>query len=114
MLRALSAGRDVHLFLLHPSPQLWQSVADKTRDADAVVRRSDDPTAPLATKRLLASRGRDARELQLVVGGGKSLVDEHHPVEKPGDTLLGRIQSDVRTRRIAHPHREEPLAKGLL
>jgi exodeoxyribonuclease V gamma subunit len=62
VLRALAAARDVHLFVLHPSPALWQKVAGHP----PVVRRADDPTADRAENRLLASWGQDARELQLV------------------------------------------------
>jgi exodeoxyribonuclease V gamma subunit len=95
VLQALSVGRDTHLFLLHPSPALWQSVAERTQ-GKPVVRRSDDPTAALPSNRLLASWGRDARELQLVVAAAESHVDHHHPVDAPCDSLLERIQADVR------------------
>jgi exodeoxyribonuclease V gamma subunit len=93
VLRALAVHRDVHLFLLHPSPALWERFAG----TPPVVRRADDATASLASNRLLASWGQDAREMQLVLGGsGDECVDHHHPVGEPHrDTLLGRIQSDV-------------------
>ena len=90
VLRALATARDVHLFLLHPSPALWERVSGHP----PVVRRADDPTADLARNRLLASWGQDARELQLVLGEGA--VDHHHAVTPPPDTLLGRIQAGVR------------------
>src|SRR4051794_5403336 len=64
VLEALAHKRDVHLFLLHPSPGLWSAVAATSHD---VVRRRDDPTAGLPANRLLASWGRDAREMQLVL-----------------------------------------------
>src|SRR4051812_28654072 len=95
VLRALAAHRDVHLFLLHPSPALWERVAAHTAGGDRIVRRSEDTTARLPDNRLLASWGHDAREMQLVVSGGGS-IDHHHPVEQDTDSLLGRIQSDVR------------------
>ena len=94
MLRALAAGRDVHVFLLHPSPALW----DKIGDRPPVVRRADDPTASLPDNRLLASWGQDAREMQLVLGTHEH-VDHHHPIELAEDTLLSRIQADVRADR---------------
>src|SRR4051794_1930445 len=56
VLRALAAHRDVHLFLLHPSPVLWDRIAPAGR----VVRRAEDPTAELPVNRLLASWGQDA------------------------------------------------------
>ncbi len=90
VLRALAHARDVHLFLLHPSPALWERVAGHP----PVKRRTEDPTADLAQNRLLASWGQDARELQLVLGEGA--VDHHHPVAPPSGTLLGRIQAAVR------------------
>ncbi len=128
VLRALAAGREVHLFLLHPSPALWERVAQRIESRPAVVRRAEDPTATLADNRLLASWGQDARELQLVVGAGDDHVDHHHPVdhdqppfgreahdpvdhdqppfgreahdhERPGDSLLAMIQADVRADR---------------
>ena len=93
VLRALASARDVHLFLLHPSPALWQAVAGHRQ---AVVRRSEDVTATLADNRLLASWGQDSRELQLVVcAGDDPRADHHHPVERAADTLLSRIQADV-------------------
>src|SRR4051794_3338792 len=55
VLQALAALRDVHLFLLHPSPALWSSVAEAIEDGPRVVRRSEDPTTRLPANRLLAS-----------------------------------------------------------
>jgi exodeoxyribonuclease V gamma subunit len=89
VLRALAAGRDVHLFALHPSPALWEKVARAPR----AVRRREDETATLPSNRLLASWGHDSRELQLVLDGH---LDHHHPVEARGDSLLGRLQAGVR------------------
>jgi exodeoxyribonuclease V gamma subunit len=98
VLRAIAAVRDVHLFLLHPSPALWDKVAAAPAAAAvADVRRADDPTASLPANRLLASWGRDSRELQLVLeGGGTAHEDHHHEVEHAAGTLLARIQADVR------------------
>jgi exodeoxyribonuclease V gamma subunit len=61
VLRALAAHRDVHLFLLHPSPALWLKVADELRGSPSVTRRAEDRTGDLTANRLLASWGRDAR-----------------------------------------------------
>jgi exodeoxyribonuclease V gamma subunit len=60
------------------------------------MRRADDPTTELASNRLLASWGRDAREMQLVLGAPDGRVGHHHPIEPPAPTLLHRIQGDVR------------------
>jgi exodeoxyribonuclease V gamma subunit len=96
VLRALAAARDVHLFLLHPSPALWDAVAEHGPPA---IRRADDRTAELAANRLLASWGHDAREMQLVVTG--EYDDHHHAVPFATDTLLARLQADVRANRPA-------------
>ncbi|MGH8572852.1 MAG: exodeoxyribonuclease V subunit gamma, partial [Gammaproteobacteria bacterium] len=76
VLRSLAAGRDVHLFLLHPSPALWEEVAGRP----PVLHRSEDPTADLPANRLLASWGKDSREMQLVMAAGGEHADHHHPV----------------------------------
>ncbi len=99
VLRALAAGREVHLFLLHPSPALWERVTSATAGVPAIARRRDDVTHDLPDNRLLASWGHDVRELQLVVGGDEPHVDHHHPAGDPRDSLLGRIQADVRADR---------------
>jgi exodeoxyribonuclease V gamma subunit len=125
ILRALAAGRDVHLFLLHPSPALWDAVgvADETAP---VLRRAADRTTELSRNRLLASWGRDAREMQLVLRCTGDAVgsDEHHDARDldpgpPHPTLLGRLQSDVRADRAApgapldgSPDARAPLAPG--
>jgi len=99
-LSALAAGRDVHLFLLHPSAALWQAVA--ARNAPGVVlTRAEDRTAELASNRLLASWGMDSRELQLVLEATGEHDDHHHELDDDAgqDTLLRRLQADVRANR---------------
>ncbi len=54
VLRALAEHRDVHLFLLHPSPALWERIAASRA---RVTRRADDPTARLPRNRLLGVLG---------------------------------------------------------
>jgi exodeoxyribonuclease V gamma subunit len=100
VLAAIAAGREVHLFVLHPSPSLWSSVADELRGGPAISGRRHDRTAGLPVNRLLASWGRDVRELQLVLAGAGESLDHHHelPTDEPG-TLLAAIQQDVRTDR---------------
>ena len=83
VLRALAVGRDVHVFMLHPSPALWERVAER---GVSVTRRREDPTAALPANRLLASWGQDSREMQLVLGAG-DYVDHHHAVEHRTGTL---------------------------
>jgi exodeoxyribonuclease V gamma subunit len=89
---ALAEHREVHLWLPHPSPALWSRITPPA----AVPRRAADPTA-VARHPLLASLGRDVRELQVrlaVVAPG--LVDHHHPGADRPATLLGRLQRDLR------------------
>ena len=95
VLRALAVGRDVHVFMLHPSPALWERVAER---GVSVVRRREDPTAALPANRLLASWGQDSREMQLVLGAS-DFIDHHHAVDHGTGTLLAHLQADVRADR---------------
>jgi len=133
VLTALAVHRDVHLWLPHPSPVLWETVAHDLADgtvrapADGTVRapadgtagavgpgrRRDDPTRDAPRNPLLASLGRDARELQTVLAAAApQAVDEHLPAAGPGPptTLLGRLQADVRDDRV--PDGRHLLAPG--
>jgi exodeoxyribonuclease V gamma subunit len=100
VLAAIATGRDVHLFVLHPSPSLWGSVAADLRGGPAITTRRHDRTARLPINRLLASWGRDVRELQLVLAGGGESVDHHHELHTAQpETLLAAIQRDIRADR---------------
>jgi exodeoxyribonuclease V gamma subunit len=98
-LAALAAGRDVHLFVLNPSPELWRAIAAREPRLE-IVTRAHDTTEDQAANRLLASWGVDARELQLVIEATGEHADHHHPLPAgdPG-TLLGRLQADIRANR---------------
>jgi exodeoxyribonuclease V gamma subunit len=133
VLRALAHGRDVHLFLLHPSPALWDTLSGSLPGAPVApqpslfdahpslpppsVSRRADRTADAPANRLLASWGRDAREMQVVLSAGAAeQVDHEHPSPAPPDTLLGRIQADVQADRPPpgaptpqHPDARAPL-----
>lgn len=96
IVRALAGGREMHLFLLHPSPSLWDEVTLHP-DRAPTLRRADDGTVTLAANRLLASWGRDSREMQVVLTrDGAASADTHHASPDAPDTLLGRIQQGVR------------------
>jgi len=123
VLAAIAAARDVHLFVLHPSPALWERVREALQAGAPVVRLREDQSAFLPGNRLLASWGRDARELQLVLAATGESADHHYPLGKaasgripargqPGSwpeeatplgpevaTLLQRIQADIRADR---------------
>src|SRR5690349_7259340 len=62
LLGAVGEVREVHLWLPQTSAGLWDALAEPT--AAGTVRRREDDTARLVEHRLLASLGRDARELQ--------------------------------------------------
>jgi exodeoxyribonuclease V gamma subunit len=101
VLGAIATGREVHLFVLHPSPSLWSAVAAELAQGPAINSRRHDHTARLPVNRLLASWGRDVRELQLVLAGTGESMDHHHelPAEDEPRTLLAAIQRDIRTDR---------------
>ena len=99
VLDALAGHRDVHLFLLHPSPELWQHVGGHALPAQLMPRR-DDPTAELPANPLLSTWGRDAREMQIVLTARDAGRAEHHyPLGDEPTTLLGHLQADVRADR---------------
>lgn len=104
VLEALAEHRDVHLWLPHPSRVLWDRVT--ARDEAEVVARRDDPTVDVPQHPLLRSCGRDARELQVRLGAVPRARVEHLEGEgegeggtSPGDTLLTRLQDDLRADR---------------
>jgi len=119
VLRALAVLRDVHLFLLHPSPALWQRMAAQAKRSAGVAPRREDVPATPARHPLLASWGRDSREMQLVLGSGPEPADHHHRLALSTSTLLERIQGDVLADRAApgapypgHPDRRAELELG--
>lgn len=90
VLAALGEQRTVNLFLLHPSPVLWEAVAGQRAGP-----RWDDVTADLARHPMLASWGRDSRELQLVLAGHGLATAAPPAASAPPGTLLGRLQDDI-------------------
>jgi exodeoxyribonuclease V gamma subunit len=99
ILRAIATGRDVHLFLLHPSAALWTKVAVSAPQPPLRLLRADDKSSRLPANPLLRSWGRDAREMQLVVAAHGGTDAEHRPILDEPSTLLGRIQADIRADR---------------
>ena len=94
VLGALGEHRDVHLWLPQASPAAWDSLAGAV--AAGPVPRSQDGSGALVQHPLLASLGRDARELQrtlAAVGAVDRPVDSGSaPVPT---TLLGLLQADL-------------------
>src|SRR5882757_6177321 len=90
LIEALSTHHDVHLWLPHPSDELWRNLADLR----GAVPRRDDTSHRRVGHPLLATLGRDLRELQRSLSA-ELRADEYlggpgHPA-----TLLGWLQSDV-------------------
>ncbi|TQR85333.1 exodeoxyribonuclease V subunit gamma [Mycobacterium hodleri] len=87
---ALSTHHDVHLWLPHPSDDMWRALAG----ARGPVPRRDDASHRAVHHPLLATLGRDLRELQMILptdlATDESLGNREHP-----DTLLGWLQSDI-------------------
>ncbi len=95
VLGALGDGRDVHVWLPHPSPAMWEALRGRT-----AVLRAGDGTATLPAHPLLRSLARDVRELQLRLPPHE---DTHHPDAARPATLLGRLQDDLRADRAPTP-----------
>ncbi|AWB92679.1 exodeoxyribonuclease V subunit gamma [Aeromicrobium chenweiae] len=92
LLDALAQHRDVHLWLPHPSPALWDSLTDSA----GAARRSDDPAPTDAPNPLLISLGRDVREVQRTLQGLDGVQHEHLPATRAlPQTLLGWLQDDI-------------------
>jgi exodeoxyribonuclease V gamma subunit len=101
VLEAIGAARDVHLFLLHPSPALWEKLETVVGPTSRHLLRSEDPTAGAARHPLLRSWGRDAREMQLVLGSAvQHGVGYTESPRTDTPTLLQRLQDDIGADRL--------------
>jgi exodeoxyribonuclease V gamma subunit len=101
VLDSVAYQREVNLFLLHPSPELWRRLESDVGPHTRHLPRRQDLTASAARNPLLASWGRDAREMQLVLGGAETHADVVMAEVRNGEpTLLQRIQADVRDDRL--------------
>ena len=99
VLEAIGKRRDVHLFLLHPSRALWDRLQDRVGSGSRHILRREDLTAALPHNPLLASWGRDAREMQLVLGDAVTAASASTEPSTGRRTLLQRIQDDIRADR---------------
>ncbi|MCW2757099.1 MAG: recC, partial [Nocardioidaceae bacterium] len=93
LLAALGEHREVHVWLPHPSDALWTAMGDL---AGAVPRR-DDVSHERAEHPLLASLGRDVRELQRTLAPyvEEPLIPDEPAAAASGDTLLSWLQADL-------------------
>ena len=97
VLAALAEHRDVHLWLHHASPALWDTVSA----APPGVRRKDDPVRHRLGNPLLASLSRDVLELQQLIT--RTAPDNEtvlHDTAPTPDTLLGRLRQDLADDRV--------------
>ena len=108
---ALGVRRDVHLYVLHPSPTLWRRTSAKLGRPPAPVGRilrSGDPTSKLPLHPLLRSWAQESREFQAVLSRRRATVVEDRPdgpVPVPSH-LLGMLQDDIRGNRTPSPVRD--------
>jgi len=102
VLDAIAATRDVHLFLLHPSPALWDAAAPLLGNgaAPTPLPRSEDPTGRAAVHPLLRSWARESRELQITLDTVDTAGTDVRVSPEPSVTnLLTAIQQDIRHNR---------------
>ena len=93
LLTALAGSREVHLWLPQASPTLWRQLAPSAQEGP--VARQRDTSAALVKNPLLSSLGRDARELRRSLGAVGTEIA--HASAPPPETLLGWLQSDLRS-----------------
>ena len=105
LLDALADHHALHLWLPHPSDGLWSALAG----LHGPVPRRDDDSHRRVGHPLLATLGRDLRELQRslpeTVATDEFLPDTDHP-----DTLLGWLQSDIAANTVRPQGRSLPAA----
>ncbi len=97
VLAALAEHRDVHLWLHHASPALWE----KVKLSNGELRRHDDVARRQLVNPLLTSLSRDVLELQqLITRCDPEATDVLHPSGPLPDTLLGRLKQDLAADRV--------------
>ncbi len=94
LLAALGELRDVHLWLPQPSAPLWSALSPQAQQGP--VPRAEDDSAAQVGHPLLASLGRDARELRRTLGEVAVVDAGAAPSPPTPGSLLGWLQSDLR------------------
>lgn len=89
VLEALARHRDVHLWLTHPSPAMWQTLAEQPLP----VRRTDDHSVLNLDNPLLAGLSRDIRELEHRLRG--RCTDVHHSGQDTSTGTLAAVRVDI-------------------
>ena len=100
LLEALATHHELHLWLPHPSAQAWTALADLR----GIAPRRDDDSHRRIIHPLLATLGRDVRELQRSLPA-TAACDEYLPGTDQPDTLLGWLQSDIAANSVRAQHR---------
>src|SRR5271170_2619793 len=100
LLQALSTHHELHLWLPHPSDVLWQ----KLGHSHGTIPRRDDTSHREVDNPLLATLGRDLRELQRSLPADPQ-TDDYLPSDARPDTLLGWLQSDIAANAVRHQGR---------
>lgn len=90
LLDALATHHELHLWLPHPSDELWQALVG----GRGPVPRAEDTSRRAAQHPLLETLGRDLRELQSLLPAHPA-TDEYLGTTTGRDTLLGWLQSDI-------------------
>jgi exodeoxyribonuclease V gamma subunit len=90
LLDAVAAHHDLHLWLPHPSDELWRALAG----THGPVPRREDTSHRAVSQPLLATLGRDLRELQRSLSADPATDEALECPDRP-DTLLGWLQSDL-------------------
>ncbi|MBS9534967.1 exodeoxyribonuclease V subunit gamma [Mycobacterium sp. M1] len=90
LLDALAVHHDLHLWLPHPSDELWQAL----RGLHGAVVRGADDSRLLASHPLLQTLGRDLRELQRGLPDSAA-SDEYTSGTAASATLLSWLQADI-------------------
>ncbi|PID75065.1 MAG: exodeoxyribonuclease V subunit gamma [Deltaproteobacteria bacterium] len=97
-LNALSRHMDVHFYLLSPCRKYWGDIQTKRQivRAQLVSEKRDGDCLEESSHPLLASLGRQGRELQRLMLEMADFALEFASYEDPGrETLLHRVQSDL-------------------
>lgn len=110
VLGAIGERRSVDLYVLHPSPALWEELQGALVPTE-LPERHDDPSAGSVRHPLLRAWGRDSRELQTVLAVAGFTATSHPPGPAP-DTVLGRLQSGIRENRVPEP--DESLGRRVM
>jgi exodeoxyribonuclease V gamma subunit len=101
LLDALATHHDLHLWLPHPSDELWRALAG----IHGPVGRAEDTGRHAAHHPLLETLGRDLRELQRMLPANPA-TDEYLTRATKSDTLLGWLQSDIAANAVRRNRRE--------